>query len=425
MSDDERRRADGEAAGVAHRRGDDLRWRRLWMKHRDVFVRERPDDLGARLRTVGKAHGDARRAVHDVQAREDVALLIDDDARAARWLAPGRRPGHLHDRRCDVRVHRRGERRRRRGRRLLLRGLERGDRAGLHRVDELPREDEHGGERERRGNAPPDADAQRQRRDDRRHIRRGRRLSRTREGAVRPVGPGERHEKSISVRGRYPISGLTVASLGRGMRALLIVNPAAGMRTAGPEDLDDAITVMRDAGFALDRVETASDRPTAGDLAQRALAEGYEACITAGGDGTVQPVAGALAGTDVVLGILPFGTHMNVAHGFGIPLEPIDAAHVIARKRVRSCDAGEVHGRIFFETAGIGLDAELAGAARHAERGRWRDAFDRVGRYVTQGTHRVHITIGDKTHAHRVMQILVLNSPYYGWGFPLLPDAAM
>jgi len=209
------------------------------------------------------------------------------------------------------------------------------------------------------------------------------------------------------------------------MRALLIVNPAAGKRTAGPEDLDDAITVMRDAGFALDRVETASDRPTAGDLAQLALAEGYEACITAGGDGTVQPVAGALAGTDVVLGILPFGTHMNVAHGFGIPLEPIDAAHVIARKRVRSCDAGEVHGRIFFETAGIGLDAELAGAARHAERGRWRDAFDRVGRYVTQGTHRVHITIGDKTHAHRVMQILVLNSPYYGWGFPLLPDAAM
>ena len=209
------------------------------------------------------------------------------------------------------------------------------------------------------------------------------------------------------------------------MRALLIVNPAAGKRTAGPHDLDDAIAVMRDAGFALDRVETESDRPTAGDLAQRALAEGYEACITAGGDGTVQPVAGALAGTDVVLGILPFGTHMNVAHGFGIPLEPIDAAHVIARKRVRSCDAGEVHGRIFFETAGIGLDAELAGAARHAERGRWRDAFDRIGRYVTQGTHRVNITIDDKTHAHRVMQILVLNSPYYGWGFPLLPDAAM
>jgi diacylglycerol kinase (ATP) len=209
------------------------------------------------------------------------------------------------------------------------------------------------------------------------------------------------------------------------MRALLVVNPAAGKRTAGPEDLDDAIALLRDAGFALDRVETASDGPTAGDLAQRAIAEGYEACIAAGGDGTVQAVAGVLAGTNVVLGILPFGTYMNIAHGLGIPLQPLDAARLVAKKRVRSCDAGAVHGRIFFETAGVGLDAELAGAARHAEGGRWRAAFDRIARYATHGTHRVRITIGEKTHAYRVMQILILNSPYYGWGFPLMPDATM
>ena len=209
------------------------------------------------------------------------------------------------------------------------------------------------------------------------------------------------------------------------MRALLIVNPGAGKRTAGPRDLDDSIAILRDAGFALDRVETGSESPTAGDLARRALADGYEACVTAGGDGTVQPVAAALAGTNLVLGILPFGTHMNVAHGLGIPLQPLDAARVIARKRVRPCDAGVVHGRMFFETAGVGLDAELAGAARHVERGRWRHAVARVWRYATQGTHRVHITISGNTHSHRVMQILILNSPYYGWGFPLLPDAAM
>jgi len=209
------------------------------------------------------------------------------------------------------------------------------------------------------------------------------------------------------------------------MRALLIVNPAAGKRTVKADDLDRAIGILRDAGLALDRVETAPDAPTAADLAQRALGDGYEACIAVGGDGTVQPVAGVLAGTDVVLGILPFGTHMNVAHGLGIPLEPLAAARVIAKGRVRGYDAGDVHGRTFFETAGVGLDAELVGAARHAERGRWREAFDRIGRYVTHGTHRVHITIDGKTHAHRVMQILVLNSPYYGWGLPLLPDATM
>jgi diacylglycerol kinase (ATP) len=209
------------------------------------------------------------------------------------------------------------------------------------------------------------------------------------------------------------------------MRALLIVNPAAGHRTAKDGDLERAMGVLKDGGVTFATVETGADGPTAEDLAQRAVAERYDACIVAGGDGTVQPVARVLAGTDVVLGILPFGTHMNVAHGLDIPLEPIEAARVIARGNVHRADGGVVHGRLFFEIAGVGLDAELFGAARNAERGRWRKALGRVWRYATHGTHRVTITVDGATHAHAVMQILVLNSPYYGWSLPLLPDASM
>jgi diacylglycerol kinase family enzyme len=201
-----------------------------------------------------------------------------------------------------------------------------------------------------------------------------------------------------------------------------VVNPAAGHRTAGPADLDQAIAILRDAGFAIDVSETASEHPTSADLARRAVAEGYDACIVAGGDGTVGPAAKALIDTNVTLGILPFGSFMNIAHGLGIPLTPIDAAALIAKRNVHRCDVGEVHGSPFFETAGVGLDAELFGAARNAERHRWLRVADRVWRYLTHGTHRVHITIDGKTHAHRVMQILVLNSPYYAWALPILPE---
>jgi diacylglycerol kinase (ATP) len=206
------------------------------------------------------------------------------------------------------------------------------------------------------------------------------------------------------------------------LRALLVVNPAAGHRTAGPGDLDQAISVLRDAGFAIEVAETAAEHPTSADLARRAVAERFDACIVAGGDGTVAPAAAALIDTDVTLGILPFGSFMNIAHGLGIPLTPIDAAAVIARRSVHRADVGEVHGSLFFETAGVGLDAELFGAARNAERRRWLSAADRVWRYLTHGTHRVRITIDGQTHAHRVMQILVLNSPYYAWALPLLPE---
>lgn len=179
------------------------------------------------------------------------------------------------------------------------------------------------------------------------------------------------------------------------------------------------------AGHTLDRVDTAAEHPTSADLARRAVREGYDACIVAGGDGTVAPAAAELIGTNVVLGILPFGSFMNIAHGLGIPFEPMAAARLIERGTVHHADVGEVHGRLFFETAGIGLDAELFGAARHAERGSWRRALRRVSRWATHGTHEVIVTVDGEAHAHRAMQVLVLNSPYYAWSFRILPGVTM
>lgn len=209
------------------------------------------------------------------------------------------------------------------------------------------------------------------------------------------------------------------------MRALLIVNPAAGRRHAAHGDLEQTIAVLRTARIAVDRAETGPDGPTSADLARRAVAEGYDVCVVAGGDGTVAPAAAALLDTRVILGILPFGSYMNIAHGLGLPLRPIDAAAVIARGDVHDVDVGEVHGRPFFETAGIGLDAELFVAARDAERRSWLRLARRVVRWLTHGTHEVVIDVDGARHTHRVMQILVLNSPYYAWALPLLPDASM
>ena len=209
------------------------------------------------------------------------------------------------------------------------------------------------------------------------------------------------------------------------MRALLIVNPAAGRRHAGPDDLERSIAILRNAGIRLDPVETGPDGPTASDLARWATSEGYDACIVAGGDGTVAPAAAVLVDTPVTLGILPFGSFMNIARGIGIPFDAARAAELIARGSVHAIDVGEVHGHRFFETAGIGLDAELFLAARHAERGSWRRLWRRIVRWLTHRTHDVVVTVDGEAHGHRVMQILVLNSPYYAWSLPVVPDGTM
>jgi diacylglycerol kinase family enzyme len=139
----------------------------------------------------------------------------------------------------------------------------------------------------------------------------------------------------------------------------------------------------------------------------------------------VAPAATALLETEVTLGILPFGSYMNIANGLGIPLKPIDAARVIAERKVKRSDVGEVAGKVFFETCGIGLDADAFGAARLAERGRWGRAFRRVWRWATASPHGVEIAVDGRTERHRVLQILIVNSPYYGWALPIVPNADM
>ena len=157
------------------------------------------------------------------------------------------------------------------------------------------------------------------------------------------------------------------------------------------------------------------------------MQEGFDACLVAGGDGTVQPAAGKLLGTGVTLGILPYGSFMNIANGLGIPLKADEAVDVIAARHVVKCDVGEAgeHEKVFYETAGIGLDAHVFGAARLAERGKKMHALRRLWRAASQGTHRVTVVVDGKEHAHRVFQILVANSPYYLWAFPVVPDAKM
>ena len=210
-----------------------------------------------------------------------------------------------------------------------------------------------------------------------------------------------------------------------GERALLIYNPAAGKRTAEDGDLAECVRLLLAAGFDIETRQSGAEHPTSAELAKGAIAEGFSAVIVAGGDGTVAPAAEALLDSPITLGILPFGSFMNVAKGLGIPLEPIDAARLIAERKLKRCDVGEVGKKVFFETCGIGLDADAFGAARLVERGRWAGAWRRLVRWATASPHRIEITIDGRTARYEVLQVLIVNSPYYAWALPVVPRADM
>lgn len=108
-----------------------------------------------------------------------------------------------------------------------------------------------------------------------------------------------------------------------------------------------------------------------GRVARQLVAERPAAIVAAGGDGTVSAVAGALAGSEVPLGILALGTLNHFARDVGIPLDPAAAAAVVAAGAARRVDVGRVNGRVFVNNASIGLYPHMVRTreARRSQRG--------------------------------------------------------
>ncbi len=88
--------------------------------------------------------------------------------------------------------------------------------------------------------------------------------------------------------------------------------------------------------------------------AARAVQEGSDCIIAGGGDGTVSSVAGALAGTNAALGVLPMGTLNHFAKDIGIPLDLAAAIRNSLTGRVMKVDVGEVNGHVFVNNSGTG-----------------------------------------------------------------------
>lgn len=74
-----------------------------------------------------------------------------------------------------------------------------------------------------------------------------------------------------------------------------------------------------------------------------------------GGDGSINTVAGQLAGTDVPLGVLPLGTHNHFAKDLGMPLDLERAVAAICASPPRAVDVGEVNGRVFVNNSLLGV----------------------------------------------------------------------
>lgn len=147
-------------------------------------------------------------------------------------------------------------------------------------------------------------------------------------------------------------------------RFTAIVNPAAG-RAAGAAALMPLARALRAAGAQVE-AEYSRGFGHAAELAGRAAASG-RTVLAVGGDGMAGTVAGALAGTDAVCGLVPGAVGRNaVARALGLPRASEELAELLLGGEPRPVDVLRVEAAERPAAVALGAVWIGAGAARTA-----------------------------------------------------------
>ncbi|MEX2204407.1 MAG: diacylglycerol kinase family protein [Actinomycetota bacterium] len=163
----------------------------------------------------------------------------------------------------------------------------------------------------------------------------------------------------------------------RFQRLLLIVNPVARTFT---KPVLAVIEKALSADFKLEVSET-KERGHAFELATEAVGDGVDLVVVFSGDGTVNEVVNALAGTDSAIAALPGGATNIFVRALGLPLDPVEATGVLIGKALDDVafklSLGRADGRYFAVNCGAGVDA-AAMRRLDAKFPKTKEKFDRV-----------------------------------------------
>lgn len=193
---------------------------------------------------------------------------------------------------------------------------------------------------------------------------------------------------------------------------------------------------MHKCDWDMDLVQT--EQPgDATQYARRAVENGADIVLVAGGDGTINEAANGLVGSAATLAIIPVGTGNILAHQLRMPILSLaaplyvrDVGEALRKGRIQRVDTGVINERYFVCWAGLGLDAEIAASLeprpRYAKRLRTLPyiiaAFSVASEF--RGV-RSRIVIEGRTFRTRALMVLASNIQLYAAFFNIAPRARM
>jgi diacylglycerol kinase (ATP) len=212
---------------------------------------------------------------------------------------------------------------------------------------------------------------------------------------------------------------------------LALLNPAAG-RGRTRQAWHGIAPRLEQAGADYELVHTSAPGDVERTVRERA-AEGWEAVVLVGGDGTVHEAANGMLQAALPdpppLAVIPFGTGNDFAKQLGVPAGRIPPAMdtLLGGRRI-DADVGAVDGRVFVNGFGFGIDGQVAAAVTRT-RGLPGPLvypaaiIQALGAYSTpEATVRVD---GELLHQGSVTLVAVANGGCQGGSFWFTPAAAI
>lgn len=163
-------------------------------------------------------------------------------------------------------------------------------------------------------------------------------------------------------------------------------------------------------------------------LAQEAVQLGFERIIAVGGDGTIHEIVNGVVGSDVLLGILPFGTGNDLARALKIPRSNNQLLDMLRHPREVVLNIGKVNDRYFVIATGIGFDGIVAEDINHhfyiKKMGAFGYFFSAIKVLLSFMPRDVTVAIdGKQVDLPNMWMLSIGNCPFYGGGMKLFPAA--
>lgn len=201
-------------------------------------------------------------------------------------------------------------------------------------------------------------------------------------------------------------------------RTLVILNPAARSERAAAlaAKIEEIV-----GGAAAIRMTSGSGEALA--MAREAVTRKIGTIVAAGGDGTVNEIVNGIAGTDVILGVLPAGSMNVFAVQLGLPKGLKECWEVIQAGHTREVDLARASGRCFVQMAGVGLDAQVVMATPWEFKRNFGPLSYLVSAAQVAARTPPHLTIRHDGGVAEGSFVLIGNGRYYGGPFPVFPSA--